>query len=127
MIVVDSTFVVDYLDGIEETKSILAEYDDQPMHVPSLVLFEVARGVLKTADREVLDAVLHRLEWLDVLPLSAAEAVEAAHIEAELLEGGEPINLGDTLIAGSCRHRGASLLTRDGDFDRILNLEVITY
>jgi tRNA(fMet)-specific endonuclease VapC len=51
-------------------------------------------------------------------------AREAALIEAELLEQGTPINALDMLIAGVVRDAGATLVTRDSDFDSVAGLDV---
>ena len=56
-----------------------------------------------------------------------AAAKEAALIEAELLDAGERVNLGDTLIAGVCRHNGARIVTRDKHFERVQGLDVEKY
>ncbi|WP_256943961.1 PIN domain-containing protein, partial [Halobacterium hubeiense] len=65
--------------------------------------------------------------WLDALPLTEPAAREAALIEASLLDDGACVNLGDTLIAGVCRHHDARIVTRDDHFDRVPGLDVETY
>ncbi|ADJ16949.1 PilT protein domain protein (plasmid) [Halalkalicoccus jeotgali B3] len=45
-------------------------------------------------------------------------------IEAELLDQGTPINAVDMLIAGIVREAGATIVTRDSDFNRIEGLQV---
>jgi len=71
--------------------------------------------------------VASALDWVTPLALTEAATREAALVESELLDAGGPINLGDALVAGICRHHGASVVTRDDDFDRVERLEVITY
>jgi len=48
-------------------------------------------------------------------------------VEAELLDAGNRINLGDVLIAGVCRHHGARIVTRDEHFGRVDGLDVLGY
>lgn len=127
MIAVDTSFLLDYLDGLEAAADYLEANEDTPFFVPSLVSFEVYRGAARTGGREAVDRVISGLDWLDPLPLDEAAAREAALIEAELLDSGTRINLGDTLIAGVCRHHGATILTRDSHFDRVEGLVVETY
>jgi len=127
MIAVDTSFLLDYLDGVEAAGDYLKSHQDTPFFVPSLVLFEVYRGAARTDGREGIDRVISALDWLDPLPLDEAAAREAALIEAELLDSGNRINLGDTLIGGICRHHGAAILTRDSHFERIDGLAVESY
>ncbi|MDQ2074663.1 hypothetical protein RBH20_19220 [Haloarcula sp. H-GB4] len=44
-----------------------------------------------------------------------------------LIIAGERVNLGETLIAGVCRHNGARIVTRGRRFDRVQGLEVQQY
>lgn len=127
MIVFDTSFLLDYLDGVEATSEYLNANTDKPFFAPSLVLFEVYRGAARTDGREGVDRVAAGLDWLEPLPLDEPAAREAAVIEAELLDSGTPINLGDTLIAGVCRHNGGRLITRDSHFDRVQDLAVERY
>lgn len=127
MIALDSTFLVDYLDGEEATGEFIEERARGAWFAPTLALFEVYRGALRSAGPGGIEEVVGGLEWVDPLPLTEGAAREGAAIEAELREAGTPINLGDVLIAGVCREAGASLATRDGDFDRVEDLEVVRY
>ena len=77
--------------------------------------------------REGIERVATGLDWIEPLRMTDETAREAAMIEAELLEEGQSINLGDVLIAGVCRHNGARLVTRDGHFERVAGLETMSY
>ncbi|GAB3417090.1 type II toxin-antitoxin system VapC family toxin [Haloparvum alkalitolerans] len=127
MIALDTSFLVDYLDGEEATKRFLAERTGEPMHSPALSLFEVYRGAARTTSGDRIDDVADALDWVDPLPLDGSAADEAARIESELLAAGERINLGDVLIAGVCRDRGATIVSRDDHFDRVDGLDTVTY
>lgn len=127
MIALDTTFLVDYLDGVDATADFLARHDDMPFVAPSLVLFEVHRGAARADGAAGIDRVDEALEWVDPLALTAAGAREAARVEAAVLDAGEPVNLGDVLIAGVCRHNDATLVTRDEDFGRVPDLDVEFY
>lgn len=127
MIAFDTTFLLDYLDAEEATAGFLEENEQKPFFAPALVLFEVYRGAARTGGREQLETVADSIDWIEPLPFDDPAAKEAALIEAELLNNGERVNLGDTLIAGVCRHHGARLVTRDRHFDRIDDLEVLSY
>jgi len=127
MIAFDTSFLLDYLDGVEATAEFLAGHEEKPFFAPSLALFEVYRGAARTGGSEGIERVASALEWAEPLPLEDAAAKEAALIEAELLDAGERVNLGDTLIAGVCRHNGARIVTRDKHFDRVEGLDVEEY
>ena len=127
MIALDTSFILDYLDGRDAAADYVADHGNVPHFVPTLALFEVYRGAARSAGREGVERVTAALDWLEPLPLDEPAAREAALIEAELLAAGEPINLGDTLIAGVCRHNGAHIVTRDRHFERVENLEVEAY
>ena len=127
MIALDTTFLLDYLNGVDATADFLKDNEEKPFYAPSLVLFEVYRGATRSGGTDKLEAVRSGLDWLDRLPLDDATAREAALVEAELLDAGTPINLGDALIAGICRHYGARIVTRDEHFERVDGLSVETY
>jgi len=127
MIVFDTSFLLDYLDGVDATREFLETHEDKPFFAPALALFEVYRGAARTGGRDQIEQAVSGLDWVEPLPLTDATAREAALIEAELLDDGNPINLGDTLIAGICRHNGGRIVTRDDHFDHVEDLEVFTY
>lgn len=127
MIALDATFLVDYLDGVDATREFLECHEDRPFFAPATVLFEVYRGSARVAGRDGVERAAAALDWVEPLPTTDASAREAALVEAELLDAGNRINLGDVLVAGVCRHNGASIVTRDGHFDRVDGLAVIDY
>lgn len=127
MIALDTTFLLDYLDGVEATAEFLAEYEEEAFVAPALALFEVYRGAARAGNREQVDRVRSSLDWVEPLPVDDAAAREAALVEAELLADGQPINLGDVLLAGVCRNHGTPIVTRDDDFERVPDLDVLTY
>lgn len=127
MIALDTSFLLDYLNGVDDAADYLQEHENKSFFAPSLSLFEVYRGAARTGGREQIEQVASGLDWVEPLPMDEPAAREAALIEAQLLATGDRINLGDTLIAGICRHNGARVVTRDSHFDRVDDLEVITY
>jgi predicted nucleic acid-binding protein len=127
MIAFDTTFLIDYLDAEPATEVFLQSHESKPFFTPSLSLFEVYRGAARTGGSETVDSLTTKLDWIEPLPLTHTTAREAAVIEAELLDDGEQVNLKDILIAGVCRHHGARLVTRDADFDRIDDLQTLSY
>lgn len=124
MICLDSSVLVEYLEGNESVKAALEEYADRPLFAPTIVCFELYRGATRAGGREGLERVQSGLDWIQPLEFTERTAQEAALIDAELHRDGRPINLGDVLIAAVCRSAGATLLTCDRDFERVDDLEV---
>lgn len=127
MIAFDATFLVDYLDGVDAAGEFVSERNRGVWFAPTLALFEVYRGALRAGSTAGMSRAVEGLEWVEPLPLTDDAGREAATIEDELRAAGEPINLGDVLIAGICRDAGAQLVTRDQDFERVDGLKVATY
>ena len=47
MIALDTTFLVDHLDGVDAAAEYLATHGDRPLVTPSLSLYEAYRGVVR--------------------------------------------------------------------------------
>ena len=127
MIALDTSFLVDYLDGVDAARELLDDNEGRPFFSPALALFEVYRGGSRTRGETGLERVASALDWVQPLPLTEPCAREAALVESELLERGNPINLSDVLVAGVCRHHGADIVARDDHFERIDGLAVLEY
>ncbi|WP_254523160.1 type II toxin-antitoxin system VapC family toxin [Natrinema caseinilyticum] len=126
MIALDSSFLIDYLRGDDDTRSFLERETEPVYYTPTIVLFELYRDAA-WSDTGSVGAVVDGLGWTEPLPFDAGATREAAEIHAELLTDGNPINVADVMIAGVCRHHGASLVTRDSDFEVVDELETISY
>lgn len=127
MIAFDASFLVDYLDGEPDTEAFIEANRGRPFFAPAPVLFELYRGGARTEGRAGVERVREALDWLEPIPFDGDAAMEAALVEADLLDAGDPVNLGDVLIAGLCRHHGATLVTADAHFDRVPGLDVERY
>ena len=123
----ETSFLIDYLDGHEAAKAYLEERPNTPFFAPSLSLYEVYRGAARSGGREAVERVEDSLDWIEPLNLDHSGAREAALVEAELLDAGSPINLGDILIAGVVRDAGGTVVTNDSDFESVPNLDVELY
>jgi tRNA(fMet)-specific endonuclease VapC len=123
----DTSFLVDYLDGHASAKEFLDAHAETPLFAPTLSLFEVYRGAARSGGRDAAAEAVTALDWVEPLPLDAASAREAALIEDELRSSGSPINLGDVLIAGIVRNAGGSVVTSDADFTSVPDLDVVQY
>lgn len=123
----ETSFLIDYLDGDEAARAYLEERSNTPFFAPSLSLYEVYRGAARSGGREAVERVEDSLDWVEPLELDRSGAREAALVEAELLDTGSPINLGDILIAGVVRDAGGTVVTNDSDFESVPDLGVERY
>lgn len=125
MFCLDADFLVDYLDGVDATREFLLAREADAFYLPTIALFEVYRGELP---RVSLSTLRSAFDWATPLPFTDAAAGEAARIEAELADRGEPIGARDTMIAGVVREAGGTVVTRNAaHFERVDGLEVTTY
>lgn len=127
----DSNALVDFLDPQTEyhddALSFIENRPAQAWFAPTVVLYEIYRYQARQAGADGISELEDSLEWLDPVPLTHAGVREAALIDAELMTAGTPINQMDVLIAGVTREAGGTLVTRDGDFATVENLDVESY
>lgn len=126
MKLLETSYLVDYEQGNEVAAEYFAANEHAAIGASTISMFELAFGVVWGSDRD-LAALRDSLRWVDFLPLSVADAIEGARIQAELQSAGERIPIGDMLIAGVARNRGATLVAADDHFDRIDGLAVEYY
>jgi tRNA(fMet)-specific endonuclease VapC len=122
----DSSFLIDYLNGLPEAQAYLEDRPTGSFYVPSHVLFELYDGVSEYTNRD-LDEFDGAIDWATPLPFTAASSREAIQIKYELRADGNEINLKDVLIAGTIRDVGGTIVTRDSHFDHVAGLRVENY
>jgi tRNA(fMet)-specific endonuclease VapC len=94
--------------------------------LPSVVLFELEYGVLRSTKPEVqqrgMDAAAAAYR---VLPLDAKSAKTSAYVKHSLEAAGTPIGQGDQLIAGIALANDLTLITRNTrEFSRVPGLRL---
>lgn len=126
MKLLETSYLVDY----ERKRPVAREYFSANKHEPlaasTISMFELAFGVVWDADRE-LSELQDSLQWVDFLEFTEMDAIEGARIQAELQSSGNRIPIGDMLIAGVARNRGATLVAADDHFEDISGLSVEKY
>ncbi|WP_247729515.1 type II toxin-antitoxin system VapC family toxin [Halovivax limisalsi] len=120
----DTNVLIDYLEGDPAVGAFIEAHESVPMFAPVPALFEVFIGASRLRGETGIERARSDLDWLEPVPLTIGGAAEAARIDAELHASGEPIDSLDTLIAGVAREAGATVVTRDGHFERVENLDV---
>lgn len=116
MKVLDATFLIDYLDGVESTREFYEANDGSETRwvapVPALAEVLVGEGNLPNGD---VDEARGDLAWVDVYPIDEQTAVKAGHIADEIAPGGPYLDGPDALIAAVGRELDAPVVSGDGD------------
>jgi predicted nucleic acid-binding protein len=110
-LVLDSSFVIDHLRGERAAVARLRrifEDGDEPI-VTEIVVCEVRAGLL-AADEPHLTALLEPLEFVQP---GQETAMLAGRWRSDLRRRGRTLALGDSLIAASAHHLGATVITRN--------------
>lgn len=81
---VDTSFLIDYLNGEQLAEDCLAVNEGETIHVPTEAIFEIYRGVLRAELPGGLEEATDALEWTVSLPFSDPAARETARVEHEL-------------------------------------------
>jgi tRNA(fMet)-specific endonuclease VapC len=129
MIVLDTNTLIHFFKGAGKVAERLLATPPSEVAVPSIVLYEIEIGVLRShnpsARRLQLDELLSRVS---ILPFGMPEAAASAQIRVDLEQAGLPIGPHDTLIAGTALAHGATLATRNvREFSRVEGLRVINW
>ncbi len=92
----------------------------------AVTLFELRVGIAKsTSPHKRLQQLEELLTSITVIPFANGEARHAAEIRAALESRGIPIGPMDTLIAGTAKAHGATLVTRNiEEFGRVDGLAI---
>ncbi len=115
MTVLDSSVIIDYLDGVED---VVAFVDDQPVVVTSsLCIYEVLAGEVFTAGETDLIEARENFGRVAAVDVSEDVAFEAARLQHHLLESGMPMSPRDLMVAATARSEGTELVVSDTDFD----------
>jgi len=124
--VLDTNAVIHYFKGQGKVAERLLSTPLGEVVLPSIVVFELMVGVLKSDDvgkrREQLELFLTSVA---TLPFGRAEAAAAAGVRTDLEARGLPIGPFDVLIAGAALAHHATLVTRNTrEFGRVGGLMV---
>ena len=135
MVCLDSSFIIDIINGAEKAKQIEKEIDESnyDMTISSPAIVEVIRGLyLESTSKNIKpkeeEKTFELINSLAVLDLDKDSAVLAGRIEAELRNKGVILDIEDIMIAAICIKNNETLVTRNKKhFERISGLEIETY
>ncbi len=128
MKLVDTTFLIDLMNGVEETRKVIEAKES--LVTTQINLYEVIRGFFLQKDAaSALLQTFNLFEALRVLSLDDNAIIKSAEISALLIKKGAVISDADCLTAGISLSRGVNtLITRNvRHFSRIPGLDVETY
>jgi len=116
MKVLDATFLIDYLDGVEATKAFYeasgAENERWVMPVPAYAEALVGEGSLPNGD---IAGARTALSWGEKYEVDERTAVTAGEIADEVGPSGPYLDGLDALIAAVGRELNAPVVSADGD------------
>ena len=127
MFALDTNTVIYYFKGLGGVSDRLLATPPREVAIPSIVVYELGRGVLKAESSKRREQLALFLDAFTILPFGRTEGAAAAQISSELEARRLPISPLDVLIAGTVAH-GATLVTRNlREFSRFEGLKVISW
>lgn len=124
VICLETSFLVRYLRGDTWTEEYLESVGPNvPVLVSSVSLYELFAGAIRSRN-ESIEWTRQKLPGVEIIDFDEPIAAETAEIRATLLDRGEPIPGIDTLIAGTARNAGATLIAVDDHFERVSGLAI---
>lgn len=129
MVIVDTSVLVDYLNGLTnpEAEWLDLRLDQERFGVTTIIVTEVLQGLRNERDAAAVESALLEFEIIELPEMGLA--VDAARNYRRLRHAKRTIRTTiDVLIASYCIRHHHSLLHRDRDFDafeEILGLTVI--
>lgn len=126
MVLYDSSFLIDYLDGDETVLAYADEHAAEQPKTVHLALYEVYLGELNTEEKNFA-RVDEALQWVEPINTQRPDfGRRAAELTRQLEDSGARLPFRDGYIAAAAWSHGERLVTRDGDFDTSALREKIT-
>ncbi len=129
MIVLDTSFLIDYLRGVEATYDLTDEENE--IAITTVTYHEIMVGLKRKRSKREEKFFRRLFSEVKTLPFDIKAAEESSSIAARLMAIGKEINALDILIAGIAIANGADrIITRDTDFKevaKISDIDVVLY
>ena len=128
MVVLDSTFLIDFLKNKPSAVSKVKSFSDQ-VYTTRLNIFELLVGAYRKNNEHELSVVLDLAHSINILELDDKSALKAAQIQAELMQKGEMSPEIDVLIASIALSNGDKTIVTQNvkDFVKIPGIKVESY
>lgn len=125
-VIVDTNALSAWLDGDPAIEIMLRQ--SSQLFLSPIVLGEYQFGILSSKYRVQYQAVLKELLIdFQVVSIDADTAVHYAQIRKELKEAGTPIPWHDIWIAAQARQHQFKVLTKDGHFGKVQNMQILNW
>lgn len=133
MKLLDTTFLIQYWAGDEDTKEYLTQNEESEFITTTLNIKEIAVGRELQGKRNRHE-ILSTFDWVSIVPFRTEHAFIAGTLEAQLHRD-ENVNqdkinslTGDVLIAAVAKETGATVVTENtDDFEIFSNVSVDPY
>lgn len=129
MIVLDTSFLIDYLRGVEATYDLTDEENE--VAITTITYHEIMVGLKRKRSKREEKFFRRLFSEVKILPFDTKAAEESSSIAARLMAIGKEINALDILIAGIAIANGADrIITRDTDFKevaKISDIDIVLY
>ncbi len=129
MIVFDTSFLIDYLRGVEATYDLTDEENE--IAITTATYHEIMVGLKRKRSKKEEKFFRRLFSEVKILPFDTKAAEESSSIAARLMAIGKEINALDILIAGIAIANGSDrIITRDTDFKevaKISDIDVVLY
>ena len=122
MYVLDSSAIIELVNGTENADKITSVLGKELLVTTSICMHEVLAGAESKKDKFVLENIFNGMHILDHTP---AAAHIGAKIYQDLIKIGKKVNGMDVLIAAICQTNNAALVTLDKDFERIKSIKTM--
>lgn len=116
MKVLDSSFLIDYEQGISEAAAYLRNNVDEEFIIPSTVYTEYLLGEANVAPDPNLPAVRAEIEWTQVWEVTRKTADIGVEAVAELPAHAPHLDGVDATVVGVAYEIGAPIVAGDSDF-----------
>ena len=128
MIVLDTSFLIDYFRGVKVTCSLV---DEEDIAITTITYHEILTGLKRKRSKREEKFFKRFFSEIRMLPFDVRAAEESSSIAARLTAMGKEVNALDILITGIAIANGADkIITRDSDFEtiaKVSDIEVVLY
>lgn len=128
MVVLETDFLIDLLEGKEYAAQKAREIDEtgESKYVTPVSAAEFLEGAHYIGG-EYLTSALSLISSLEILDFDLEACDTAGEIGANLAKEGNPIGIADTMIAGIVKRHKKRLLTKDKHYMRVRGLMIEKY
>lgn len=116
MMVLDTTFLIDYADGVEATREYLDAHADAVFATPAPAYTEFLVGPVHDPSLTVdLDEIEQKLSWVEVVETDYHLARLAADVADEIEPQGPHLTAVDALVVAVAQEVGGTVVSDDRD------------